>query len=105
MNMQEEMKFSISFFKQLLTKISVQSLQEGRTEETEIFATSKRGTKIDRSGSRRSGNSSKYNAGRPVHLLFDQYQSSGDSREYLFQHLEQLSRWIMLLETNPTYLP
>src|SRR5688572_1217994 len=55
-------------------------LQEGRTEETEIFATSKRGTKIDRSGSRRSGNSSKYNAGRLVHLLFDQYQSSGDSR-------------------------
>ncbi|UZO15683.1 uncharacterized protein OCT59_007100 [Rhizophagus irregularis] len=53
------------------------AIPEGRTEETEIFAISKWGTKIDRSGSRRSGNSSKYNAGR---LLFDQYHSSRDSR-------------------------
>ncbi|CAG8759109.1 13850_t:CDS:2, partial [Rhizophagus irregularis] len=34
------------------------AIPEGRTEETEIFAISKWGTKIDRSGSRRSGNSS-----------------------------------------------
>ncbi|GBB93497.1 hypothetical protein RclHR1_02180039 [Rhizophagus clarus] len=56
-------------------------LQNGRTEETAIFAISERETKIDRSGSRRSGNSGKYNVGRPVHLLFDQHQSSRDSRE------------------------
>jgi hypothetical protein len=55
-------------------------LQKGRTKETAIFATPERGPKIDKSGSRRSGNSSKYNVRRPVHLLFDQHQSSGDSR-------------------------
>jgi hypothetical protein len=55
-------------------------LQKGRTRETAIFAKSERRPKIDKSGSRRSDNSSKYNVERPVHLLFDQHQSSGDSQ-------------------------
>ncbi|RIA90841.1 hypothetical protein C1645_768870 [Glomus cerebriforme] len=56
------------------------AIPKGRTEETAISATSERETKIDRSGSRWCDDSSKHNVGRPVYLLFDKHQSSGDSR-------------------------